>query len=189
MLGLLAAGCGQEAEPPEPRASLPQHIGGSEVAAMAERELESENPAIEPGTMRCPTLDLAVGASVRCLRTVRLTEGRIVRIGGTVTVTSLASGGRLHVTLDDHPDEFGVDGDHLAADVRKRYLARVHRRATVVRCPYLPGRVGATVTCRLKVGGAGRDVRVTVTAVDPEDYRTTYTIDPGDSVDSVDPAS
>jgi hypothetical protein len=117
-----------------------------------------------------------VGASVRCLRTARLSDGRVVKIRGTVTVTSRASGGRLHVVLDDRAEQFGVSGEYVAADVRKRYLQEHHVQAMEVRCPYLPGKVGTTITCRLDVGDARRDVRVQVTGTDAAEYRTTYTI-------------
>ena len=178
MLGLVSAGCaGRAGAGPDPQVSLPASIDGTEVAGMAERELEAENAGMAGGQLRCPDLELRVGASVRCVRTVQLAGGRVVKVRGTVAVTSLASGGRLHVAMDESPEEFGVAGGHVAADVRRRY----HGRATGVRCPYLPGRVGATVTCRLTVSGDRRAVRVTVTAVDAADYRTTYTIDDGDS--------
>jgi hypothetical protein len=140
---------------------------------MAERELEAENSGMAAGQLTCPDLELRVGASVRCLRTVRLAGGRVVKVRGTVRVTSLDSGGRLHVEMDEGAEQFGVAGGQVAADVRRSF----HGRATGVRCPYLPGRVGATVTCRLAVSGDRRAVRVTVTAVDAEEYRTTYTID------------
>jgi hypothetical protein len=194
LAAVIGAGCEQEGAgdveaprttPPSPTAGpdLPARIGGQEVAQMAEQELEAENSQIAAGAMACPDLDLVVGASVRCLRTVQLPEGRVVRIPGTVAVTSLASGGRLHVALDADAEEFGVDGDYLAAAVRKRY-ADLHRvRATGARCPYLPGTVGASVTCKVQVGDVRRAVRVTVTAAVPADYRTTYTIDAGDTID------
>lgn len=173
MLGIVSAGCaGSAGARPDPQVSLPSRIGGTEVARMAEQELEVQNAGMAGGRLDCPDLELRVGASVRCLRTVQLAGGRVVRVRGTVTVTSLASGGRLHVAMDRGAEEFGVAGAHLAADVRRRYGGR----ATGVRCPYLPGRVGATVTCRLAVSGDRRAVRVTVTAVDAGDYRTTYTI-------------
>jgi hypothetical protein len=194
------AGCEQEGagdvEAPRTTASsptagqtLPARIVGQEVAQMAEQELEAENSQIAPGAMVCPDLDLEVGASVRCLRTVQLPEGRIVRIPGTVAVMSLASGGRLHVALDDDAEEFGVGGEYLAAAVRKRYAELFRVRATGARCPYLPGTVGASITCKVKVGDVRRAVRVTVTATVPADYRTTYTIDAGDTIDPGDPAS
>jgi hypothetical protein len=197
LLGLLTAGCGSpdagaqvtpSTRSADPDVALPGRLDGDEVARMAERELEAENATIAAGTMRCPDLALVVGASVRCRRTVALSEGRVVEMRGTVAVASLAAGGRLHVALDDEVVHFGVAGHHLAADVRKRYLRELGGQATVVRCPYLPGRPGASVTCRLSLEGGPRVVRVVVTAVDPETYRTTYTIDAADTADPADTA-
>lgn len=169
--GLLAAlvttSCGSDV-------AVLDQIDGAKVGTMAERELEAENPRLAPGTLHCPDLDFEVGASVRCLRTAELSEGRVVKVGGSVEVSSLASGGRLHVAMDDEAREFGVTGEHIAADLRQQYVQRFHTQPSVVDCPYLRGVVGATVTCRLEAGGRRQDVDVTVTAVDSDSYRTTY---------------
>jgi hypothetical protein len=162
---LALAGCGQVA--------VPDDIPGSRVGAMAERELEAENPRMAPGTVDCPDLDLRVGASVRCERTARLSGGRVVRIRGTVAVTSLASGGRLHVAMDDRAAAFGLAGDEIAGALR-----RTHQKARAVECPYLSGAVGATVICWLRLDDGWHRIDVVVTAVDPGDYRTVYTASP-----------
>ena len=166
VLGLLVAatsGCGRDV------VALDQ-ISGTDVATMAERELEAENPQMVPGTLTCPDLELRAGASVRCMRTATLDGGRWVKVRGVITVTSLASGGRLHVRMDDDATEFGVTAEHLASEVGRRAGVRPTR----VRCPDLRGSVGEVVTCQVRAGGRQQEVDVVVTQVDPEDYRTTY---------------
>lgn len=167
LVALTSAGCGRDVT------SVDQ-LDGTEVATMAEHELEAQNPRMAPGTLACPDLDLEAGAKVRCLRTTELDGGRVVKVGGTVEVTSLASGGRLHVAMDRTATEFGVAGDQVAADLRRQYVQRFHASPSRLECPYLRGQVGAVVTCRLVAGGKRHDVDVVVTAVEPASYRTTY---------------
>ena len=167
LVALLTGGC-------DDSPAVPDEIDGTQVGVMAERELEAQNPGMAPGTLACPDLSLDLGASVRCLRTTELSKGRVVKVNGTVEVTSLSSGGRLHVTMDEEASEFGVAGDHLAADLRGQYLRRFGAAPTRLDCPYLRGTVGAVVTCRLVVDRRRRTVDVEVTAVDPSGYRTTY---------------
>lgn len=168
LLGLLVAGCGQN--PP-----AVGHLTGAEVGRMAEHELEAQNPRLAAGTLSCPELALELGAAVRCLRTTRLSGGRVVEVAGTVTVTSVTSGGRLHVAMDERAREFGLTGSHLATELRRRYRPQSRTRPSRVVCPYLRGVVGTRVTCRLDVGGERRDVDVVVTAVDPVTYTTSWT--------------
>jgi hypothetical protein len=165
LLVLLGAGCGRHVVPPD-------SLAGAEVGRMAEHELEAENPRLAPGTLRCPDLDFRVGASVRCLRTADLGQGRVVKVAGTVAVTSLASGGRLHVALDDTAQEFGISGDQVATELRRRYAQLFGGHPGAVECPYLRGAVGNRVTCRVQVGGARRAVDAVVTRVDRVQYRT-----------------
>jgi hypothetical protein len=167
LLCLVVAGCGGDV-------TVLDEIDGDKVATMAERELEAQNPRLAPGTLDCPDLDFEAHASVRCMRTTELGQGRVVKVVGTVTVTSLTSGGRLHVAMDDEAQEFGLAGDYLAADVRRQYVQRGGAEPSRVDCPYLRGKVGTVVTCRLEAGGARHDVDVVVTAVDPAGYRTSY---------------
>ncbi|HEX7716595.1 MAG TPA: hypothetical protein VF416_04855 [Marmoricola sp.] len=171
LVAVLPGGCGQGAGLP-----LPDHLAGHEVGAMAERELEAENPRIAPGRLACPDLELRTGASVRCLRTAELSEGRVVKVRGTVSVTSLAAGGRLHVSMDPGAEEFGMTGAQLAAELRRRYSGRPEDRPARVTCPYLRAEIGQRVICRVDLAGAARTVEVAVTAVDAEQYRTTYVV-------------
>ena len=164
---VLVAGCGRDVV-------VLDEIGGSKVGAMAERELEAENPRLALGTMACPDLDFRVGASVRCVRTTELSGGRIVKVGGTVKVASLASGGHLHVAMDSEATEFGLAGDRIAADLRQQFVQRFQRQPSRLTCPYLRGVVGHRVTCRLVDRGARRDVDVVVTGVDPATYAVRY---------------
>lgn len=163
-LGMLATGCG--GDPP-----LPDRLRGNAVAAMAERQLEAQNPRMASGTLSCPDVALKVGASVRCIRTTELSEGRLVKIGGTVSVTSVASGGRLHVAMDRQAQEFGLAAERLAAGVRRWFAKRYGVAPAGLTCPYLRGEIGARVACHV---AGGHDVEVVVTHVDPATYTTTY---------------
>lgn len=162
-IALLLTGCGSDEEPL-------RTLSGDRVALMAERQLEDEHPQMSPGTLACQDLVLELGASTRCTRTARLSEGRTVRINGTVEVTGVEDGGRLHVQLDDRAVAFGIAGDHLAERVRDRFALD----AGSVTCPDLDGVVGASVRCEL---GAG-SVEITVSGVDPEEYDVDYVVGP-----------
>jgi hypothetical protein len=167
LVALLPCGCGSTGDGPD-------QLDGPDVGAMAERELEAENPRLAAGTLACPDLDYRPGASVRCLRTAELPEGRVVKVGGTVEVTSVSAGGRLHVRMDDDAEEFGLAADTLEADLRRRYARRFHVEPSEVTCPYLPAVVGHRVRCRVEAGGVRHDVVVVVTAADGRTYRTDY---------------
>ena len=170
LVGLVATGCSRDA-------GVPDRLDGDSVARMAEQELEAENAGLAQGTLSCPDLDFRVGASVRCVRTTGLSGGRVVKVGGTVSVTSRASGGRLHVAMDQQAREFGLDGDEFVAGVREQYRRRFGVDPDRLDCPYLRGVIGARVTCRVQAGAARYDVDVVVTAVDPATYGTSYTLD------------
>jgi hypothetical protein len=159
----LPAGCGEDVVQLD-------SIDGGKVATMAERELEAENPGLSAGTLSCPDLDFHVGASVRCLRTTTLPNGRIVKVGGTVRVSSLASGGRLHVAMDTEASEFGLSGAQVAAELRRQYAQLFHAEPGAVDCPYLRGELHATVACHVRVGSHRRTVDAVVAQVDPEAY-------------------
>jgi hypothetical protein len=171
LVGLGATGCGHDV-------AVIDTIGGDDVGRMAERQLEAENPELAAGTLACPDLRFRVGESVHCTRTTELSGGRVVKVHGVVTVMSLSSGGRLHVRMAERATEFGLAGHELAAGLSRRWEQRFHVRPSRVECPYLRGEVGATVTCRVKVGGVRHDTEVVVTRVDPQGYRTTYTTRP-----------
>jgi hypothetical protein len=171
VLAALPTGCGHEV-------TMPDHLAGTAVARMAERELEAENPGLAAGTLTCPDLDLRVGSSVRCVRTTALGNGRIVKVAGTVQVASMASGGRLHVAMDSQAVEFGVAGDQVAADLRRHYRGLFHRTPGAVDCPYLRAKLGARATCRVRIGSTRRTVDVVVTQVDPQEYDVRYTFRP-----------
>jgi hypothetical protein len=168
---LLLAACGGGHQSPGP-----DRLAGPEVAAMAESELEAENAGMATGTMTCPDLDFEVGATVRCLRTTELSGGRVVKVRGTVTVTSMGAGGRLHVAMDEQADEFGLTGKELAAGVGRRYQSRFHVRPRRVDCPYLRGEIGSHVTCLVVAAGKRHHVAVRVTAVDREGFGTSYVV-------------
>lgn len=170
-LVVLVSGCGGET------AAVPDHLDGAGVARMAEHQLELQNTRLAKGSLSCPDLGLRVGASVRCVRRTELSGGRVVTVGGTVTVTGRDSGGRLHVAMDRHAREFGLSGERLAEGVGQQYRQRFGIEPRALRCPYLRGVVGARVTCRLQGAGVRHRVTVVVTAVDPATYTTTYRLD------------
>ena len=159
---LLVSGCGAEDE-------TPRTLTGDRVARMAEAQLEAEHPEMSPGSLSCQDLEFAIGATTRCTRTALLSEGRTVRVLGTVRVTSVENQGRLHVKLDDEAVAFGVTGDHLASELRKR-----GRSVGEVDCPDLDAVAGTTVTCELDDG----TVEVTVVEVDPDEYDVEYRFGP-----------
>lgn len=163
LLAGLSAGCG-------PDVTRPDTLHGKDVARMAEHELEAENPQLVSGALTCPDLAFRVGAAVRCLRTTTLTNGRVVKVAGTVRVTSLASGGRLHVAMDKEAAEFGVSGAQVAAELRRRYPRLFHGQPGAVSCPYVRGRLGSTATCRVQVGATRRLVDAVVAHVDAATY-------------------
>ncbi len=173
LLVVLLAGCGSPSEPPLEIDRLP----GAQVGEMAERELEAEYPAMAPGTVTCPDLDWELDASVRCVQVAELSEGRQVTIGGTVTVTDVTGGGRLHVELDDTVAEFGITGAYLGADLETRARARLDLDPTSVRCPYLSGPVGTTVRCRVVHQSRTEIVLARITALAPERHATSYVFD------------
>ena len=145
---------------------------------MAEQQLEAMHSELATGTMTCPRLEVVMDASVRCVRVARLSGGRQIRVLGTVSVTSTRAGGRLHVRLDDEVAEFGVTGDELAKDLRARAQRVLRAAPERVSCPYLVGRPGAQVRCRVVVGEHTLVAPVQVVRVVPEDYRTLYRFSP-----------
>lgn len=173
LLVVLLAGCGGAPEPPLEI----DRLSGAEVGAMAERELEAAHPAMAPGIVTCPDLDWELDASVRCVQVAELSGGRQVTIGGTVTVTDVSGGGRLHVELDDTVAEFGITGAYLGSDLEARARDRLDPDPTSVRCPYLSGPVGTTVRCRVVHQGRTAVVLARVTALDPERHATSYVFD------------
>lgn len=164
---LLLGGCGSGTE-----VSLPRTLTGTQVGVMAERQLEAQHVRMRPGTMTCPDLELRKGASVRCVRRTELTGGRVVRIGGTVEVTSTREGGRLHVRLDTDPIDYGLTSAAVAAEVARR----TNLEATSLRCSALPGRIGALGRCRIV--GTTKVVRLRVTKVDGRECWTHFDVLP-----------
>ncbi|MFL6154545.1 MAG: hypothetical protein ACJ72D_00520 [Marmoricola sp.] len=173
--GVLLAGCGA-APASVPAPAKIDAVPGKQVGAMAERQLEAEHPGMARGVLTCPDLAWRLRATVRCVQVAVLSGGRRLTIPGTVTVTSVRGGGRMHVRLDDEVAEYGITAEHLSADLRTRAAARWGRIGRV-RCPYLTGPVGTTVACRVTVRGKTRPVAVRVTGRDQARSATTYTFD------------
>lgn len=167
-------GCGDDGGKPSAVASSPiDFLPGERVGRLAEEQLEAEHLTMAPGTITCPDLDWQLRASVRCLRISELSDGRRVKVPGTVTVTDTDGGGRLHVELDDRASEFGVDAAHLSSQA-ETWVEEQVASAQSVTCPYLVGKIGTVERCAATVTDHEYGVLVTVTAVEPDDYRTRY---------------
>jgi hypothetical protein len=170
---LLLGGCGTGT----PARTLPGTLPGAQVGAMAERQLESAHPRMAVGTIVCPDLRFRVGREVVCVRTAELSGGRQVEVRVRVRVTSLREGGRLHVRTEDRVSAYRITGEHLAADLRARVLERYRIRPDAVRCPVLPGRVGARVRCSVMFGNGRLIAPVTTRSCDDSSYEIRYAFD------------
>lgn len=180
LLGLVLtlSGCG-DAETEQSPVATPtlDHLPGAEVGAMAERELERAHPGMAPGRLSCPDLRWSVGSSVRCVQLATLSAGRQLRIPGTVRVTDLAGGGRLHVRLDDEVAEYGLAAEYLTSELIRAATRRFGAVPTTAGCPYLSGPVGTTVVCTLVTRDRPRTVRARVTARDDATNATEHVFD------------
>lgn len=173
VVGLGTVACGSA---PTPTPHL-DHLPGARVAEMAERQLEAAHPGMAPGTMQCPDLDWKVGATVRCRQTVELSKGRVLVIPGTVRVTEVDGGGRLHVRLDDAVAAYGITGTHLSADLLVQARRRLRSGDASASCPALIGQVGTTVRCTVGLRGRTGIVLARVTERVPQRYATSCAFD------------
>jgi hypothetical protein len=173
LVGLLAlAACGAEVHV----GTKPKELDGATIASRANAQLEKENPTIVHGDLTCADVKYAVGANARCVRTVLLEDGRLVRIGATVTIDRVTSGGHFKIKIDDAAQEFGLTGKSVLADLVKQYVAKYGGKRPTGSCPpYLAGKVGTTMNCSLTFPDGKLAVRVTVTRVDPKNFATGYT--------------
>ena len=182
LAALVLAGCGAQADrdsgdggSESDSASNPKTLDGETIAARANAQLEQENPDLAPGDLSCPDVTYEVGASSRCMRTVVLEDGRVVRIGATVVIDKVTGSGHFTIRVDDRPTDFGVTGKAVLADLSKQYAAKYGGKRPTGSCPpYLAGKVGTTMTCRLKTPDGKLRIRVKVSRVDPETYTTEY---------------
>jgi uncharacterized protein DUF4333 len=154
----------------------PDTLDGATIAARANAQLAKENPSIARGELTCADVPFKVGATARCVRTVVLEDGRLVRIGATVTIDKVTGGGHFKVRVDDKPQEFGLTGASVFKVLSTRYAAKYGGKAPTGGCPaYLAGKVGTTMTCRLTFPDGNLAVLVTVTRVDARSFGTGYT--------------
>jgi hypothetical protein len=172
--GLALTGCGADVEV-STKPKQPEKLDGTTIASRANAQLEKENPSMVPGDLTCDDVDFEVGATSRCLRTVVLDDGRLVRIGATVTIDRTTGGGHFKILVDQKPQEFGLTGKAVLAELVKQYTARYGGSPTGSCPPYLAGKKGTTMTCTLGTSNGRLSVRVTVTSVDPRTYTTGYT--------------
>lgn len=170
---MLLAACGAEVHVGSTR---PKTIDGTTIASKANAQLEKENPSLAHGDLTCADVKYDVGASSRCERTVMIKDGRVVHIGATVTIDRVTSGGHFKVKVDDAPEEFGLTGASVLAELTKQYAAKYGGKAPTGSCPpYLKGEVGTTMTCTLNSPKGELKVLVTVTKLDPRSFGTGYT--------------
>ncbi len=149
-------------------------LSGPEIAKKANVELTRSNPDMVEGDLTCKEVDYEVDATSRCLRTVDVGNGQIVQIGATVTITSVKDGGQFNIVVDDEPQEFGLSGESIAADLSKQYAEQQGVEPDAVDCPYLLGEVGATVVCTLTLPDEELEVEVEATSVDQTEFNTDY---------------
>lgn len=172
---LLVGACGAEVKvSTEP--ARPDTLEGATLASRANTQLEKQNPDLVHGELTCADAKFEIGATSRCLRTVVLDDGRLVRIGATVTIDGVKDSGHFQIAVDDTAQEFGITGKAVLEDLSQQYAAKSKTKRPTGSCPpYLAGKVGTRMTCTLvnEVGRLG--VVVTVTGVDPKTFTTSYT--------------
>jgi hypothetical protein len=172
---LLVAGCGAEVNV-STKPARPDTIEGATLASRANTQLEKQNPDFVHGELTCADAKFKIGATSRCLRTVVLDDGRLVRIGATVTIDGVKDDGHFQITVDDTPQEFGITGKAVFEDLSKQYAAKYGTKQPTGSCPpYLAGKVGTRMTCALVTEDGRLRVVVRVTGVDPKTFNTTYT--------------
>ncbi len=172
---LVLAGCGGEVSVGTKK---PTELKGTTVAERANAQLEKQNPRLNRGTLTCADVKYETGATSRCLRTVVFEDGRLVRIGATVTIDSTSGTGNFKIQVDEKADEFGIAGKAVAADLAAQYAKRFEVKAPAATCPaYLPGKVGAKFTCQLETEKGRLNVVVTVRSLKPRTFETDYTFE------------
>lgn len=167
----VVAACGAEVHV----GTRPKKLEGAAIASRANTQLEKENPKLVHGDLTCADVKFALGATSQCVRTVVLPDGRMVRIGATVTIDRVTGGGHFKIKVDDTPQEFGLTGASVLKILTQRYAAKNNGTAPTGSCPpFLAGKVGTTMTCKLTFTDGSLDVRVTVTKVDPRTFGTAF---------------
>jgi hypothetical protein len=170
---LVLAGCGGEVSVGTKK---PTELKGTTLAKRANAQLVKQNPQLSQGTLTCADVKYEVDATSRCLRTVVLEDGRLVRIGATVTIDKTTGTGHFGIQVDKEAKEFGLVGKAVAADLAAQYAKRFGTKAPEATCPaYLAGKVGTTMTCRLVTEQGKLAIVVTVKSVKPASYETVYT--------------
>jgi hypothetical protein len=168
LAALLLTGCGFELS------TQPDELDGKTLAERANSQLEKQNPDLRPGDLTCKDVQFEEDATARCVRTVVFDDGRLVRIGATVTITDTDGKGRFAIKVDEEAQEFGVTGRSVFEELTTSYEKQYGVTPTGS-CPeYLPGKAGETITCELETPDETLDVVVTVTGVDPETFETRY---------------
>ncbi len=172
---LLLVGCGAEVS------AKPKKLEGDTLASRANTQLEKQNPQLVHGDLTCKDVKYKVGATSECIRTVVLDDGRLVRIGATVTIDGVKGGGHFKVAVDEAATEFGLTGKAVFEQLSRQYAAKFKTRRPTGSCPaYLKGVAGTQMTCTLVVTANDKapeklQVLVEVSRVDPKTYQTFYT--------------
>jgi hypothetical protein len=171
-LVVVLTGCGAEVHV----STKPKKLDGDTLASRANTQLEKQNPKLAHGELTCADANYEVGATSRCMRTVVADDGRLVRIGATVTIDEVKGGGHFKIEVDDEAKEFGVTGKAVFENLSKQYAAKYKTSAPTGSCPvYLAGEVGAKMRCSLVTTDGKLGVEVEVVRVDPKTFQTYYT--------------
>ena len=169
---MVVTGCGAEARV----SSIPENLDGQTVATRANALLEKQNPKLAPGALTCQEVKFKVGETSRCTRTVIFDDGRLVRSGATVTIEGVKDGGHLTVQVDDEPRSSGSPARPCSPTWPGSTQRGTRSSRPPASCPpYLAGKVGTTITCKLESEEGRLAVEVKVTKVDPKTFDTQYT--------------
>lgn len=172
---VVLAGCGGEVSVSTKK---PRELRGSTVAERANAQLMKQNPRLDRGTLSCADASYEVDATSRCVRTVLLEDGRVIRLGATVTIEGTSGSGSFSIEVDKDAEAFGIAGKAVAADLAAQYAKRFRTGEPSATCPaYLAGKVGTKMTCQLVTEEGRLNVVVTVRSVQPKTFETNYTFE------------
>ncbi|MCW2757116.1 MAG: hypothetical protein JWO46_862 [Nocardioidaceae bacterium] len=157
--------------------SAPDSISGADLGKAVNKELLAKAKPVS-STMVCPKIKFAKGAKVTCTQTEVIDAGRQLEVPVTVTLTKVDTDtGKYAYDFKqaDKPTKYGLTGDFIENDLKTQWDQQKGGKATVT-CPdYLPGTVGASVTCKLTDSATAHTIKVTVDKVDEANFDTNYT--------------
>lgn len=152
----------------------PPTVSGEKVAEMTDARLMETQVGLLPGTVDCPDLDVEVGASVTCLRTIE-TGGVYWTIDVTVEVTEVDREDEdfsFHIQVADSLNAYRIRGEWLERRAAREVTTLYGARPTAVDCRDLPRVQGEQRTCSLTVQGERKRMRIRVTEL----YSNAFTL-------------